>query len=134
MPPALHIPPAVLAELLAHCRAEHPNEACGFLAGTGGVCSRYLPLVNELASPTAFRTAARSLFAAFRLMRAEGLELLAVCHSHPTGEPVPSRRDLQENTYGAVPWVIVGPDDAVRAWVLRADAAAEVAVTGGRGA
>ena len=30
----------------------------------------------------------------------ERLDLLAVYHSHPTSEPVPSRRDVDENTYG----------------------------------
>ena len=97
---ALHIPPDGLAALLAHCRRDLPNEACGFLAGHSGVVSQVLPVTNELPSPTAFRTEAASTFAAFRAMREAGTELLAVYHSHPTSEPVPSRRDLAENTYG----------------------------------
>lgn len=126
MPPPLHIPPACLEAMLAHCRRELPNEACGFLAGRDGVVMDVLPLVNERASPTAFRTEARSVFAAFRAMRAGGTELLALYHSHPTGEPVPSRRDLAENTYGELPWVIVGADETVQAWRLHADRADEL--------
>jgi proteasome lid subunit RPN8/RPN11 len=120
MGPTLHIPPAVRAELVERCRQELPNEACGFLAGCDGVVSLVLPVVNALASPVAFRTEARSTLAAFRAMRERGIELVAVYHSHPTSAPVPSGRDVAENTYGGVPWVIVGPGGEVRAWVLSA--------------
>ena len=42
-------------------------------------------------------------------MRTNGTELLAIYHSHPTSEPVPSRRDVEENTYGeSVVHLIVG--------------------------
>ena len=55
-------------------------------------------------------------------MRASGEELLAVYHSHPTSEPVPSRRDVEENTYGeTVVHLIVGHitgNPHVRAWWL----------------
>lgn len=122
----LRVPPPVLEAMVAHARAELPHECVGFLAGTlaggTGTASQCLPLVNELASPTAFRTEPRSVIAAFRAMRAAGTDLLAVYHSHPTSPPVPSRRDLEENTYGpGYPWVIVGlagAEPVVRAWWL----------------
>jgi proteasome lid subunit RPN8/RPN11 len=129
----LVLPPPVLAELVERCRAELPLEACGFLAGRDGVVTQVLPVANELASPTAFRTEPRSTLAAFRAMRAACTDLLAVYHSHPTSEPVPSRRDLAENTYGETLWVIVGFADgepAVRAWRLGASGAEELPVTG----
>ncbi len=122
----LVVAPAVREAMLAHARAELPNECVGFLAGTiergVGTASECLPLVNELASPTEFLTEARSLLAAYRAMRAAGTDVLAVYHSHPTTAAVPSRRDVERNTYGPyVAWVIVGfagePPD-VRAWWL----------------
>lgn len=124
----LMIPDGVLAGVIAHARSELPNECCGFLAGhregeTGRVAAAH-PLVNELASPTAFLTEARSLFAAYRAMRASGTDVLAVYHSHPTSAPVPSPRDIAENTYGeSVAWVIVGlsgKQPEVKAWRLTA--------------
>lgn len=118
---ALHIPPDRLADLIAQCRAALPYEACGFLAGQDRVVLQVLPVVNERASTTAFRTEPASTFAAFRAMREAGTELLAVYHSHPTSEPIPSPRDLAENTYGTVAWVIVGLshiEPVVRAWQL----------------
>ena len=55
-------------------------------------------------------------------MRAGGLELLAVYHSHPTSAPVPSARDLAGNTYGeSVVHLIIGlagAEPEVRAWWL----------------
>lgn len=130
----LVLPPPLLAELVARCRAELPLEACGFLAGRDGAVSQVLPVANELASPTAFRTEAHSTLAAFRAMRAAGTDLLAVYHSHPTSDPVPSRRDVAENTYGETPWVIVGfagGEPAVRAWRLGADGVTELLLTPG---
>jgi proteasome lid subunit RPN8/RPN11 len=125
-PSRLVLPQSLLGELLAHARAELPNECVGFLAGTlvegVGRATHCLPIVNELASPTEFHTEARSLFAAFRTMRDTGTDLLAIYHSHPTSPPTPSRKDIARNTYGpSVAWVIVGlngdtPD--VRVWCL----------------
>ena len=125
-PYRLVVPQSVMEAFVAHARAELPNECCGFFAGRVadgvGRVMAYLPLVNERASPTAFATEARSLLAAFRTMRASGTEVLAVCHSHPTAPPVPSRTDVEQNTYGpTVVWVIVSlaaGTAAPRAWRL----------------
>src|SRR5262245_61337598 len=122
MPASLTIPRPVLESVIARARAEYPKECCGLLAGSAGRVTKHHPLVNELASPTAFRSEPRSMLAAMKAMRADGTELLAIYHSHPSSEPVPSRRDVAENEYGDVVHVIVGlgvggPD--VRAWLLR---------------
>jgi proteasome lid subunit RPN8/RPN11 len=125
----LVIPQPLFDAMLAHARAERPNECVGFLAGTLdegiGTVSLCLPVVNELASPTEFRTEARSLFAAHRAMRAAGADVLAVYHSHPTTAAVPSWKDVELNTYGpAVAWVIVGltsePPDVCVWWLSEA--------------
>jgi proteasome lid subunit RPN8/RPN11 len=122
----LVIPPAVRDAMLAHAQVELPNECVGFLAGTVadgvGTVTQCLPLVNELASPTEFLTEPRSVFAAHKAMRAAGTRELAIYHSHPTSPPVPSKKDVAQNTYGLdVAWVIIGlagPDPEVRAWWL----------------
>jgi [CysO sulfur-carrier protein]-S-L-cysteine hydrolase len=122
----LHIPDVLLERVVEHAREESPLECCGLLAGLiadgVGLVTERIPIINALASPTEFETDARNMFAAFRHMREHGSELLAVYHSHPAGEPVPSRRDIERNTYGeTVVHLIVGlagPEPAVRAWWL----------------
>lgn len=105
----LHVPQTVLDAFVAHALSELPNECCGFLVGRDRRVMAYLPLVNALASPSEFATEARSVLNAFRAMRMDRTELLAVCHSHPTSAPIPSRKDMDRNTYGAeVVWLIVG--------------------------
>src|SRR5437763_12020115 len=100
----LVIPPAVLDAMLAHARAELPNECVGFLAGTiadgVGSVTQCLPLVNEMQSPTEFLTRGESLPAAKRAMREAGAEELAIYHSHPTSAPGPSKKDLERHWYG----------------------------------
>jgi proteasome lid subunit RPN8/RPN11 len=101
----LAIPTQILQAVFAHAQAELPNECCGLMGGkfdaTGtAVVVRHYPLVNEAASPVRYRCEGRSLFFAHKDMRYSGLELLAVYHSHPTSEPVPSKSDLAENFVG----------------------------------
>lgn len=119
MPPALTIPRSVFDAMVAHARAELPNECCGLLAGSGDRVKNHIPLVNELASPTAFRSEPRSMLGAMKGMRAAGTEVVAIYHSHPSSDPVPSKRDVAENAYGDTIQVIIGlaeKEAVVRAW------------------
>ena len=57
------------------------------------------------------------------------MKILAIYHSHPRCEAIPSRTDLRENYYGAVPRIIVSlldetPD--VRIWRLDPDSYEEL--------
>lgn len=122
----LAIPDSLLAEVIAHARAEQPLECCGLLAGhiadgIGTVSARF-PVKNDATSPTEYLSNPRDMLTAFRTMRERGLELLAIYHSHPTSEAVPSRRDIERNTYGeTAAHVIVslaGSEPVVRAWWL----------------
>jgi proteasome lid subunit RPN8/RPN11 len=129
-PWSLDIPDHLLTEVIAHAQAEAPLECCGLLAGSinGSLAevALRLPLVNELASPVAFRSEPRSLFAAHKLLRAQQLEILAVYHSHPTSPPVPSRHDLGQSLSEQVACLIVSlatAEPEVRLWWLTAEGA-----------
>ena len=124
----LALPHAVLDALLAHARRESPRECCGVLGGADGVATLAVPVVNEWASPTAFRTEARDSLAAFRAMRAAGVELLAVYHSHPTSPAVPSAADLRENPHGDTVLCVIAGTDGVRAWRLGVTDCVEVPI------
>jgi proteasome lid subunit RPN8/RPN11 len=128
MPPftRLVVPRWCLAEVVEHARGEAPLECCGLLAGhvadgAGVVTTRY-GIDNAARSATEYETDARHMLFAFRSMRERGIELLAIYHSHPASGPVPSRRDVERNTYGeSVAHLIVGlagADPDPRAWWL----------------
>ena len=111
-------------EMVAHALEERPFECCGLLAGLpAGTVTHLYRLVNEAASPVEYLSEPQSLFAAHRAMRQLGIDILAIYHSHPSSEPVPSRTDLAENFYGPdVAHLIISLKDAepaVRAWRLR---------------
>jgi proteasome lid subunit RPN8/RPN11 len=123
--------------MIAQARAQAPNECCGLLAGciSGGVgrATELWPIGNDLASPTRYQTNANDLLAAFRRLRDLDLELLAVYHSHPSSEPVPSRHDVMENTYGeTVVHLIVGlagAEPEIRGWWIAESGCREVELT-----
>ena len=123
----LLLPAQLLAEMVAQARAELPNECCGLLAGrmegeVGRVEARYA-LVNAAASPVEYLSEPRSMFDAVRAMRKRDIDILAVYHSHPTSEPIPSRKDRERNFSEEVMNLIVSlkGEPAVRAWWLTAE-------------
>jgi proteasome lid subunit RPN8/RPN11 len=125
----LLIPRTVLDTVVAHAREAQPNECCGLLAGlmdgeTGRVTLQF-PLRNDLLSPTAFATNPRDMLDASKAMRADGTDVLAIYHSHPTSAPVPSRKDIERNSWGvSVVHLIVGlggTQPEIRAWWLTDD-------------
>jgi proteasome lid subunit RPN8/RPN11 len=130
IPFALQIPRPIYEEMVAQARVERPNECCGFLAGRiveedgrrlGRVERRY-PLKNTAEEPTRrYYCNDRSQFDAHRDMRERGLEVLAIYHSHPISDPVPSRTDLEWNYWPGVVCLIVSLKPCaplVRAWWL----------------
>ena len=118
----LQIPSRVYEEMLAQAVAELPNECCGLLAGRGGRVTQRYPLPNALVSPVRYESDPKAMFAAFKDMRQHGTELLAIYHSHPATEPVPSRTDLKLNYHGpeVVHFIVSlqGDSPVVRAWRL----------------
>jgi proteasome lid subunit RPN8/RPN11 len=119
--------------MLAQASAELPNECCGLLAGrvssenaadAVGEVVRCYPLVNAAASPREYLSDPRSMFAAVCDMRRQELEILAVYHSHPSSEPIPSRTDLERNFSPDVVNFIIslkGGEPRMRGWWLRGE-------------
>ncbi len=85
--------PADVREALAeHAQAESPNEACGLVAFRDGVAERYVPAINDAASPYRFELKPMDPLDFF--LEDEGYEL-AVFHSHLSSPPRPSRTDVE---------------------------------------
>ena len=76
---------------------------------------------NDTQSETRYNADPKELIAAHIDFRQKGAEILAIYHSHPRWQAVPSQTDLVENHYGPVPRIIVslvGESPEVRIWRL----------------
>jgi proteasome lid subunit RPN8/RPN11 len=125
----LEIPRELFDQLVAHCQREAPLEACGVLGGASPRVSSLYPLRNIKASETRYLGDPQELVAAYIALREQGAEIVAIYHSHPHGEAVPSRTDLSENHYEHTPQIIVSLKSAeptVRVWRLDADSFEEL--------
>lgn len=99
-------------EILEHARAEAPREACGLIAGRSDRTLRaveIIPVENSAADPLHRYEMDRAVLSR-HLPRFErdGLELIGLYHSHPSGEPIPSPTDIVEAAYPDTAYVIVG--------------------------
>jgi [CysO sulfur-carrier protein]-S-L-cysteine hydrolase len=128
-PSPLEIPRDLHDAMVKHCLDEAPREACGLLAGFAPRVTSFYPLQNAAASETRYYADERHLFAVHMKLRERGEEILAIYHSHPRWQAVPSKTDLRENYYGPVPRIIVSllqADPVVRVWRLDEDSYEEL--------
>jgi proteasome lid subunit RPN8/RPN11 len=85
-----------------HITQAAPLESCGMLAGKDGLVQLVLPIKNALESKVRFQMEPIAQLRAMQQIEAEGLELLAIFHSHPRGSSAPSPTDIQEAAYPVV--------------------------------
>ena len=113
--------PQVLAEQLRDlARHASPLECVGVLAGPGeNRVSVVHPLSNIAEHPTReYIGDPRDLIRVIKSLRAQGLELTAIYHSHPNGPALPSRTDLAQAAW-EIPYLIVDAKTGeIRAWQL----------------
>jgi proteasome lid subunit RPN8/RPN11 len=95
----LRLARSVHEQVLGHARSALPAEAVGLLGGLDSTVTVSIGLPN-LAGLGAFSADPRAQFLAQRQLAADGLELLAIYHSHPGGGATLSARDQQF----AQPW------------------------------
>ncbi|MGP3970254.1 Mov34/MPN/PAD-1 family protein [Streptomyces sp. 6N223] len=98
--------------IVAHAREDHPDEACGVIAGPEGSDrpERFVPMMNEDRSPTGFKFESGELLALHKEMYERDEEIVVVYHSHTATEAYPSRTDVttaKETTTRAVHWVVI---------------------------
>jgi len=125
----LVLPASIHDAMVAHCLRESPLEACGILGGVEPMVSAFHPLRNASASESHYDADPRDLIDAVLSIRANGGEMLAIYHSHPKWQPIPSQVDLRENYYGPLPRIIVslmGATPEVRVWRLDPDSYEEL--------
>jgi proteasome lid subunit RPN8/RPN11 len=92
----LTIDRATYDAIVAHAKKDHPDEACGIVAGPEGSDrpTRFIPMVNAAGSPTFYEFDPTDLLALYKEMWANDEEPVVVYHSHTATEAYPSRTDI----------------------------------------
>lgn len=82
--------------IIAHSRADHPDEACGVIAGPAGSDSpeRFVAMENAERSPTFYRFDSMEQLRVWREMDDRDEEPVVIYHSHTATEAYPSRTDI----------------------------------------
>lgn len=102
LPSVLRIPRDQVDEMIAHARADHPDEACGVVVGPEGSDqpTRLIRMINADRSPTFFRFDPSEQLQLYRELDERDEEIIVVYHSHTMTEAYPSRTDI---SYAAEP-------------------------------
>ena len=114
----LRISRAIHDQIVAHARRDHPDEACGVVAGPEGSDrpQRFVPMLNAARSPTFYEFDSADLLQLYKQMDANDEEPVVVYHSHTATEAYPSRTDVSYASEPNAHYVLVS---------TRADAATE---------
>ena len=103
----LKIPNEIHDSIIAHAREGFPLEVCGILGGRDGLVSAIFRMTNTDASNEHFMMDPKEQFAVVKELRAQGIEMLAIYHSHPESPARPSEEDIRLALTPDVSYVIV---------------------------
>jgi len=86
----------ILDAIVAHARRDHPDEACGVVAGPIGqdTPARHIPMDNAARSMTFYEFDSMEQLRVWREMDDRDEEPVVVYHSHTATEAYPSRTDI----------------------------------------
>ena len=119
--------------MVAHAQRDAKVECCGLLAGRDGEITRIFPAANAAEKrASSYEIAPKEIFDRMREMRAEGVEMLGIYHSHPNGKNEPSPRDIEQAYYSEAVYFIISPvngaEKPVRAFSIRDGRVEEIAI------
>lgn len=104
------------ARILAHARADHPDEACGVIAGPedSDRPERFIAMLNAERSPTFYRFDSLEQLHVWREMDDRAEEPVVIYHSHTATEAYPSRTDISYASEPGAHYVVVSTKDPDR--------------------
>jgi proteasome lid subunit RPN8/RPN11 len=99
--------------IVAHARRDHPDEACGVVAGPAASDrpERFVPMVNAARSPTFYEFDSMDLLALYREMDERDEEPIVIYHSHTATEAYPSRTDVSYASEPRAHYLLVSTRD-----------------------
>jgi [CysO sulfur-carrier protein]-S-L-cysteine hydrolase len=109
----LTLPGTLRAAIIEHARADHPDEACGVIAGPAGSDrpERFIPMTNAERSPTFYRFDSTEQLRVWREMDERNEEPVVIYHSHTATEAYPSRTDIAYASEPGAHYVLVSTRD-----------------------
>ena len=125
------LPATIRDAIVAHARAEYPNEACGLIvgdrpAGDGGSALRFEPTRNKAASPYRYEIHPEDLLHLTIAIDDADQVFWGIVHSHTHTPAVPSPTDVGLAFYPEALYILVSLSDdeadptsgapSVRAW------------------
>ena len=99
----------VVDAIVAHARRDHPDEACGIVAGPIGADRpvRHIPMDNAERSPTFYRFDSTEQLKVWMEMDDRDEEPIVIYHSHTATEAYPSRTDVDIAGYPEAHYLLV---------------------------
>ena len=142
-PVSAALPVSIREAIVAHARAEYPNEAAGIIVGDadpalGGQALRFVPMRNEAASPYRYTIDATQLLRLTIAVEDADEVFWGIVHSHTHSPARPSPTDIGLALYPQPLYLIVSlsedeadPDGGpgIRAWRIVGGDVFEVALT-----
>jgi proteasome lid subunit RPN8/RPN11 len=103
----------LVAAMQAHARRDHPDEACGVIAGPEGSDrpERFIEMVNAARSPTFYEFDSADLLRLYREMDKADETPVVIYHSHTATEAYPSRTDVSYASEPEAHYVLVSTRD-----------------------
>ena len=105
----LTLPKQIYDQIVKHARADHPDEACGVIAGPAGSDhpERFIPMTNAARSPTFYEFDSTEQFQVWQQMDDNDEEPVVLYHSHTATEAYPSRTDVSYASEPGAHYVLV---------------------------
>ena len=113
----LRLPRSICDRIVEHARADLPRECCGLIGGLPGDLDlsgprvELFPLVNAAPGLDFYEIDANDLFRVTRELDADGRDIVAIYHSHPTGPARPSATDIELAFWPDAWYLICSLDD-----------------------
>jgi proteasome lid subunit RPN8/RPN11 len=109
----LCISQALREQMIGHARADHPDEACGVIAGPAGSDrpERFIPMINAERSPTFYRFDSMEQLRIWQEMDDRDEEPVVIYHSHTATQAYPSRTDISYASEPGAHYVLVSTRD-----------------------
>jgi [CysO sulfur-carrier protein]-S-L-cysteine hydrolase len=103
----IRVPRSINDDMIAHAQEGFPLEVCGILGGTGCEVSTLYRMTNTDASNEHFMMDPKEQFAVVKDLRAKGLAMLGIYHSHPESPARPSEEDIRLALTPGVSYLII---------------------------